>query len=144
MLLFQAEELLLQGIEIPATDFLHVLINNRSLSRLYGVFDWRFYNPDLFPGSLHNRTHLVSSLGPSLQIHYNFPMRHGFLLLCPPQLELVDNQIYLFRKHALDEIQRLIVDELYGFFLLDVMLEFRTIHVFSLHSFLGLLMIMQL
>lgn len=71
-------------------------------------------------------------------------MRDGFLLLRPPQLELVDNEIYLFRKHALDEIQRLIVDELYGLFLLDVMLELRTIHVFGLDSFLGLLVIMQL
>lgn len=144
VLLLKTEELFLQGIEVPATDFLHILMSNRRLSWLNRALDRRLHNPNLFPGPLHNRTQLIGSLGPRLQIHYNFPMRDGFLLLRPPQLELVDNEIYLFRKHALDEIQRLIVDKLNGLFLLDVMLELRTIHVFSLHSFLGLLVIMQL
>ena len=141
MLLLEAEELLLQGIEIPAADFLHLLLGNRNLRRLYRALHWRLHHPNLFARPLHERAQLAGSLRPRLQIHDDLPMRHGFFLLCPSQLELVDDQIYLFRKHALDEVQRLVVYELDRLFLLYVVLEFRAVHIFGLDPFVGLLVI---
>jgi hypothetical protein len=55
-------------------------------------------------------------------------------LLSPAYFELVDDEVYLLGEHVLDEVDRVVTDEVKGLLLLYEVLEFTAIHgAFGFH-----------